>query len=80
VQAAGLPNWPLALQVSTPLPEHCVAPGVHEPVHVPMLQTAGQTVPVACQFPFMSQVCGCCPLHCIAPGAHVPLHVPAVHA
>ena len=31
-----LPHWPLALHVSTALePEHCVAPGVHTPVHAP---------------------------------------------
>ena len=29
VHATALPHWPQALQVSTPLPEHCVAPGVH---------------------------------------------------
>jgi hypothetical protein len=29
VHATALPHWPHELQVSTPLPEHCVAPGVH---------------------------------------------------
>jgi hypothetical protein len=33
VQATGLLHWPVELQVWTPLPEHCVAPGVQTPEH-----------------------------------------------
>jgi hypothetical protein len=34
-QATALPHCPLGLQVSTPLPEHFLAPGVQTPVHPP---------------------------------------------
>jgi hypothetical protein len=33
------PQVPLDWQVCTPLPEHCVAPGVHTPAHAPLEQT-----------------------------------------
>jgi hypothetical protein len=38
--ATVVPHWPLALHVCTPLPTHCLSPGVHaqqapEPLHVP---------------------------------------------
>jgi hypothetical protein len=36
VQATAVPHAPAAVQVCTPLPEHCVAPGAHTPVHVPL--------------------------------------------
>jgi hypothetical protein len=36
VQATAVPNAPLALQVSTPLPEHVVWPGAHTPVQAPL--------------------------------------------
>lgn len=35
VHADALPHVPLALHVCTALPEHCVEPGVHTPVHAP---------------------------------------------
>ena len=35
VHADALPHCPLALQVCTPLPEHCVAPGTQTPVQTP---------------------------------------------
>jgi hypothetical protein len=34
-QADGLPQLPVAVQVSTLLPEHCAWPGAHTPVHEP---------------------------------------------
>jgi hypothetical protein len=55
VQAAADPHWPLELQVCTPLPEHCFAPGTHTPVHVPPMHadavhaTADPHVPDALQ-------------------------------
>jgi hypothetical protein len=39
VHETAAPHVPPALQVWTAaLPEHCVAPGVHEPVHAPLTQ------------------------------------------
>jgi hypothetical protein len=35
VHAAGVPHWPSAPHVSTPLFEHFVAPTAHTPVHAP---------------------------------------------
>jgi hypothetical protein len=61
-QATGLPHAPPE-QVCTPLPEHCVAPCVHEPVHEPELHTYWHAEPLFCQVPVPSHVCGCCPLH-----------------
>jgi hypothetical protein len=69
----------LAVHVSTPLPEHCVAPFVHEPWHVPLLHTNGHAEPVFCQVPVLSQVCGCWPLHCTAFGVQTPEQIPALH-
>jgi hypothetical protein len=39
VQATGLLHWPVELHVWTPLPEHCVAPGVQTPEHWPLMHT-----------------------------------------
>ncbi len=36
---AELVHWPLALQVCSVVPEHCVAPGRHTPLHFPAVQT-----------------------------------------
>jgi hypothetical protein len=72
----GDPNWPLGPHVWTPLPEHCVAPGVHDPVHDPLLHTFGHAGPLFCQTPALLQVCGWRPLHCADPGVHVPVQVP----
>jgi hypothetical protein len=58
VQATGLPNAPLALQVSTPLPEHVVWLGAHTPVQAPLTHVwLLQAVP-AVQVPDELQVCG----------------------
>jgi hypothetical protein len=40
-----LVHCPLALQVCSVVPEHCVAPGVQTPVHRPALHTKGQGWP-----------------------------------
>jgi hypothetical protein len=37
--ALPLAHCPLELQLCGVLPEHCVAPGVHTPVHEPELHT-----------------------------------------
>jgi hypothetical protein len=57
VHAAAVPHMPVELHVCTPLPEHCVPPGVHDPEHAPFthawpVQRAG-----APQLPVLSQVC-----------------------
>jgi hypothetical protein len=36
VHATGAPQAPAAEQVCTPLPEHCLAPGAHPPVSIPV--------------------------------------------
>jgi hypothetical protein len=73
------------LHVSTPLPEHCVAPAVHEAVHCPFVHTGvppEHAEPLFCQVPVESHVCGCCPLHWVELGEHTPVHVAvaALHA
>ena len=69
---------PLALQVCTLLPEHCVAPGVHGGLpHAPLKQPSLQTAPVL-QVPLALQVCTLLPEHCVAFGTHTPLRF-AVH-
>jgi hypothetical protein len=37
--ARGVLQYPVELQVCTPLPEHWVAPGVHTPEHWPLVHT-----------------------------------------
>jgi hypothetical protein len=74
--ATGEPNWPFEPQVKMLLPEHWVAPGVHDPVHEPLLQTFAQAGPLFCQTPALVHVCGCRPLHCADPGVQVPVQVP----
>jgi hypothetical protein len=66
-----VPHVPFAVQVWTPLPEHCVSPGPHTPVQAPLmhvwsLQPAG--VP---QVPAEVHVCTPLPVHWVAPGVHV---------
>jgi hypothetical protein len=63
--AAAEPHVPLALHVSTPLPEHCVAPGVHDPVHAPLTHAWFVQALAFCQVPVALHVCGCWPLHCV---------------
>ena len=37
LHATAEPHVPLAVHVSTPLPEHVVCPGAHTPVHAPLM-------------------------------------------
>jgi hypothetical protein len=70
----GEPHWPLIPQVSTALAmldEHCVAFGVHAPVHDPAWQRTSQGASLI-QFPDVSQRCGIFSLHWRLPAAHVP--------
>ncbi len=74
VHAAGAPQLPLLSHVWTPLPWHCVEPGVHTPVQAPLEQAwlvHGCGVP---QWPDESHVCTPLPEHCVAPGVQVPEH------
>jgi hypothetical protein len=54
-QAAGVPQVPPGLHVSTPLFEHCVAPGEHTPVQLPDVQTYAHATSVR-QLPVPSHV------------------------
>lgn len=78
--ATGLLHEPLALQVSTPSPEHCVAPGTHA-AHAPLTQAGvdpeqADAVPHS---PVASHDCTPLPEHCVAPGLHWPPHAPMLH-
>ena len=75
VHAAGLLHWPLLEQVCTPLPEHCVAPGVHTPEHAPLTHTYVQATGLP-QVPPLEHVCTPLPEHWVAPGVQEPAHVP----
>lgn len=72
------PQAPLEEHVSTLLPVHRVAFGVHTPVQLPPTHAWFEHAEPFCQTPPESQVCGVCPLHCLAPGLHA-VQLPAVH-
>jgi hypothetical protein len=59
-------------------PEHCIAPGTHDPVQLPELHTYGQTAPLFCQVP-PEHDCGWSPEHWVAFCVHEPAHCPALH-
>jgi hypothetical protein len=66
--------------VRTPLPEHCVVPGVQTPMQAPAEQAAFVQGCAAAQVPVASQVCTASPEQRVAPGLHTPVHVPVTHA
>jgi hypothetical protein len=75
---------PLLLQVCTAaFPEHCVAPGVQDPVHTPaehteLLQATGDPhMPVALH---VSTLFAAVIEHRVAPGEHDPVQAPPTHA
>jgi hypothetical protein len=74
--AKAVPHAPLALQVWTASPEHCVFPGVQTPVQLPLTHAWFEQAVVFCHVPVPSQVCGCWPLHCLVPGEQDPEHAP----
>jgi hypothetical protein len=78
VQAAGALHTPLALHVSTPLFEHCVVPGVHDPVHAPPTQAWLVHPTGGLQAPLVLHVSTPLPEHCVAPGMQAA-HVPPTH-
>jgi hypothetical protein len=63
----------------TPLPEHCRAPGEHEPVQPPETQLWLQLTAEP-QAPVSSQVWTPLPEHCVRFGPHTPVHAPIAHA
>jgi hypothetical protein len=79
-QPDAAPHCPFAPQVCTPLPEHCVAPGVHEPEQAPPTHAWLLHAEAAPQAPVLSHVCTPLPEHCVVPGAHEPVQEPLMHA
>jgi hypothetical protein len=66
--------------VRKPLPEHCVAPGVHTPVQAPETHAALVQAWAVPQLPVVSQVCTASPEHRVWPGVQTPVHAPLTHA
>jgi hypothetical protein len=66
--------------VPTPLPEHCVDPGVHTPVHAPDTHAELEHACAADHVPVVSHVCTASPEQRVAPGVHDPVQAPATHA
>ncbi len=71
---------PAAPQVCTLLPEHCTAPGLHEPVQTPETHAEPVQADVLPHCPFAWQVCTPLPEHCTAPGVHTPVQAPLTQA
>ena len=80
MHATAVPKAPLALQVSTPLPEHVVWLGAHTPVQAPLTHVwLLQAVPVV-HVPAELHVSGwLAPEQLTWPGAHTPEHAPLTH-
>ena len=77
MHALGELHAPLAVQVWTPLPEHCVWPGAHEPVQAPPTQVWFEQAAPEVQVPVELHVCGwLLPEQLTSPGPHVPEHAP----
>ena len=79
VQAVAAPHIPPELHVSTLLPEHCTAPGVHVPVQAPETHAEPEQATAEPHVPLEVQVCTPLPLHCVCPGAHTPAQLPETH-
>jgi hypothetical protein len=76
MHVTGEPQAPIELHVSTPLPEHCTAPGVHTPMQTPFTHAwfvQGTALP---QAPLPLHVCTALPEHCPAFGVHTPVQAP----
>ena len=70
---------PVAVHVSTPLPEHCVDPGAQTPVHTPATHDWLTHATGALHVPFDPHVSTPLPEHWVAPGAQTPVHAPDAH-
>jgi hypothetical protein len=73
-------HWPVAEHVWTPLPEHCVAPGTHTPMHAPVTQADATHEEAAPHWPLELQVSTPLPEQRVVPGAHTPEHSPPTQA
>jgi hypothetical protein len=82
VHAAELPQVPLAVQLSTPLPEgeHWVALGPQTPWHEPLTHVWLVHAEAVPHMPLESHVATPLPEHVVDPGEHTPVHdaAPAV--
>jgi hypothetical protein len=66
-------------QVWTPLPEHCLAPGVHEPEHAPFRHAIPAHDDGALHVPAAVHVSTPLPMHCVCAGAHTPVQPLPTH-
>ncbi len=65
-QSMAVPQLPVPSQISTPLPEHVLAPGLHVPVHCPEPTAPEQTEGHAVAEPYVPFA-----VHCATP---LPTH------
>ena len=80
VHAGGVPLCPWAgSQLCTPLPLHCVWPGAHTPVQIPLMQVWLVHATGLPQLPLPPHSCVELPTHCFEPGEH-STHVLCRHA
>jgi hypothetical protein len=79
-QGTAASHCPLDEQVCTPLPEHCLAPGTHTPVHALPTQADETQVDAVPHCPLDEQVCTPLLEHCFVPGVHTPVQAPPTHA
>ena len=70
---------PVPSQVSTPLFEHTVVVGVHDPTHAPFTQAWSEQATVLLHWPSDPHVWTPFPEHFVAPGTHTPLQAPLTH-
>src|SRR5580700_8970556 len=73
VQVTPEPHVPLALHVSTPLPEHVVARGVQEPVQPPLTHAWSEHATALPHVPLALHVSTPLPEHVVAPGVQEPV-------
>jgi hypothetical protein len=71
---------PLVLQDCGCWPLHCAAPGVHDPVHIPLTHAWFVQATGVPQLPEVLHVCTPLPEHCNEPGAHDPAQTPDTQA
>jgi hypothetical protein len=79
LHATAVPQVPFDWQVCTPLPEHCVVPGTHTPVHAPATHALFTQAVVPPKVPFDWQVWTLLPEQVVWVGAHTPVQVPPTH-
>jgi hypothetical protein len=62
------------------LPEHCVDPGTHTPVHEPLTHADATHAVVEPHWPLELQTWVLFPWHRLAPGVQTPVHIPLTQA